>query len=86
MDKGPIEITLERIGQNYQPGVLAWLKKRPGEWARLIGLEQEVDRVALLNDEVGLTTVLGKYQDFILRKVREFKIPKAETGNLFERQ
>jgi hypothetical protein len=80
----PIDITLERINRGYQPGTLAWIKKRrPEDWTGMIELEKEINRTALQGYEEGLIKVLREYEGFLLQMVKAFKTPIGETGNLF---
>jgi hypothetical protein len=84
MDRSPIETTLDRIDQGYQPGTLAWVKrKRPKEWRKMIALETEISRVAFQGDEVELVKVLNEYEAFVLEMVKAFRTPKEEIGSLF---
>lgn len=76
-----IDITLERIGQEYQGGTLPWMKaNRPNEWGTMLTLEGRVNEMALGSDLSGLREVLGEYQRIIMAMVREFKVLKENKG------
>jgi hypothetical protein len=84
MDRLRIKDTLDRIDKSYEPGTLAWVKrKRPKEWRKMIALETEITRLSFQGDEVKLVKVLNEYEAFVLEMVKVFRTPKEETGSLF---
>lgn len=79
-----IDSILEEIARGYHPGGLSWVKvNRPGEWRKMVLLEQRINETALEGNLKGLREGLNEYQDLILTMVRIFKTPKGETENLF---
>jgi hypothetical protein len=65
-----VTTTLKRIGIDYQPGALEWLKQnRPKDWEKMIVLENEINRLASDNDEKGLAEALDKYERFVLKVI-----------------
>ena len=82
-----IDLTLERIGREYQAGTLPWTKaNRPAEWGMMLTMEWRVNKMALGGTMEGLRKALSEYQGLILAMVREFKAHKGETGNLLEQR
>ena len=80
-----IEQTIAEINSAWKPGTLPWMKQSCRyEWGKMIGLEKQINEKALSGDIGGLKKVLKDYQDSILSMVRVFKVPKGETGNLFD--
>ena len=84
MDRLRIKDTLDRIDKSYEPGTLAWVKrKRPKEWRKMIALETEITRLSFQGDEVKLVNTLNEYETFVLEMVRAFRPPTEKTGGLF---
>jgi len=78
-----IEKTLREIGMEYKPGLLQFIKGQEGQWARLLELEDGINKAALDQDEERLRTAVNKYKAFFLRMGEDFVSPQ---GNLFERE
>lgn len=84
MDRSLIDVTLERINNAYQPGMLAWVKKRrPKDWKRLLNCESKINRAAIQGDQEGLNKTLIEYEGFVLKMMKLFRPSKGETGSLF---
>jgi hypothetical protein len=81
MDSLLINDTLIEIGKSYQPGLLMWLKSQPGGWARLLQVEDWINRAALTGNKEGLTAALQSYKVFFREMVRLFE--EAEGLPLF---
>jgi hypothetical protein len=78
-----IDLTLEEITCDYQPGTLPWLKKnRPKEWIRLLEIEGAINHAALSGDEKSLTTALEGYRVFMTKALGMFET-KGMTLDLF---
>jgi len=81
-----IDITLERIGQEYQAGTLPWMKaNKPNEWSTMLTLEGRVNEMALGSDLSGLRDVLDEYQRIILAMVKEFTLKEQGSFKFVER-
>jgi len=74
-----IEKTLQEIGMEYKPGLLQFIKGQ-GQWARLLELEDGINKAALDQDEERLRTAVNKHKAFFLRMGENFVSPQ---GNLF---
>ena len=79
-----IDDTLIEIGKSYQPGLLMWLKSQPGGWARLLQVEDWINRVALTADEIGLRAALEAYKIFFREVISLYE--RAEALPLFGRR
>ena len=76
-----IELTLEEIARDYQPGTLVWMKRsRPKEWGTMLTIEERINKMALGGDRDGLRGALSDYQGLILAMVKEFKTIKENRG------
>jgi hypothetical protein len=76
-----IDLTLEDIGRNYQPGSLPWMKvNRPDEWGKMLTLERRITGMALGDALDDLRGTLEEYQGLIAAVVKEFKVLKEEKG------
>ena len=65
-----IDTSLKNLGLAYESGTLAWLKQSsPGDWKKMLSLEQEINRLASESDEKGLSEALDKYERFILKVI-----------------
>ena len=65
-----IDTSLKNLGLAYESGTLAWLKQsRPGDWKKMLSLEQEINRLASEGDEEGLAKALDGYENFVLKVV-----------------
>lgn len=74
-----IDLTLEEIGRDYQPGSLPWMKvNRPDEWGKMLTLERGINGMALGGNLDGLRGALNEYQSLIPAMVKEFKVLKEE--------
>lgn len=72
MDKSPIETTLKRIAEGYRSGTLAQIKKNhPQDWARLLDLEREVNRISLKGDRMEMEKVLVQYESLVFGKSKK---------------
>ena len=68
-----IEQTLEEINQEWQPKTLEWIKANRGdEWAKILTLEGEINRMPLCGDLDGLRGALNSYRGLIIAMVKEF--------------
>ena len=81
-----VEQTLREMNEAYKPGTLEWMKRnRPDEWAKMLALEREINKMALCGDLDGLRGALSNYQGLILAIVKEFKILRErEEQGVFE--
>jgi hypothetical protein len=76
-----IDDELAEIAKEYQPGLLAWLKRRRDRWARLRGLEDGINKAALAGDEPGLKLALAAYRTFFIEMTG--KLEEAQAMPLF---
>ena len=61
-----IDLILEEIARDYEPGTLPWMKvNRPGEWEKMLTLERGTNETALEGDLKGLRELLDEYQRLI---------------------
>ena len=82
MDSLLIDHTLQEIATDYKAGLLAWLKRQPDRWDRLLQMEGEINRTALPWDEHGLAAALEAYKAFFREMVDLYE--KAEEMPLFK--
>ena len=68
-----IDTALEEIEKTYEPGLLPWLKKHPDRWARLLELEDAINKAALAGNEQALTAALAEYQAFFEEVVKAYE-------------
>lgn len=59
-----INTTLSTINKGYISGLIASLHQRPDDWARMITIENNIERTALEEDKEGLIRALREYEDF----------------------
>lgn len=76
-----IDDALVQIAKEYRPGLLAWMKRQPGRWARLLGLEDAINKAALAGDETGLRAALAAYKIFFTEMIGLYQ--KAKDLPLF---
>jgi hypothetical protein len=70
-----IESILMEIAREYQAGALLWMKRNtPAGWAKLVELDKQIDRTAL---------VITEYTTLIREMIKAFKISKVDTGSPF---
>jgi hypothetical protein len=76
-----IERTLQKINENYEAGLIEWIKlNRPNEWNKIRTLEGRVNEMALRSDLSGLREALSEYQSLILAAVKAYKALKENKG------
>ena len=76
-----IESALKEIGREYRPGLIRWIGEEPGRWAKLLDLEDRINRAALSKDEVMLKDALASYRAFFQEMMEVYG--KGETLPLF---
>ncbi|NWF91926.1 MAG: hypothetical protein HXY46_03350 [Syntrophaceae bacterium] len=63
-----IDQTLCEINEGWTQGALEWMKRtRPGEFKKMMALEEEINRFALNRDMNGLNEVLKGYNELMVR-------------------
>lgn len=67
-----IDDCLKEIAKEYKPGLLAWLKKQPDLWVRVLDLEGRINQAALSNNETGLKQELSEYKAFLFAMREDF--------------
>jgi hypothetical protein len=77
VDPDRIGTTLREIGKEYRPGLIRWIGEEPGRWAKLLDLEERINRAALSKDGVMLKDALAKYRAFFQEMVEVYG--KGET-------
>lgn len=73
IDHARIEATLREIGKEYRPGLIRWIKEQPDQWGRLLTLEDQINKAALVRDEIMLTGALSEYRDFFTEMVNWYE-------------
>lgn len=61
---GRIEATLKEINGHYRPGLIKELMPQLNRWARLLTLEDGINKAALAGDEGTLIGALAAYRSF----------------------
>ena len=81
-----IERTLQEIGKEYKPGLLAWIRTeyRHSKWKELLQLEDQINGAALAGDEKGLRAALEAYKIFFREVISIYE--RAEALPLFGRR
>ncbi len=85
IDHKLIDRTLREIGQEYKPGLLAWIKDDRRRWARLLDMEDRINQASLSGDEKALVKGLEEYREFFSKMIPQYE-GKGHTVNLFERE
>jgi len=74
-----IDNTLMEIANNYQAGLLPWVKKeRPEQWGRMLNIESRINTAALSGNKISLTLALEAYKRFFSEALSVYG-----QGNLF---
>jgi hypothetical protein len=68
-----INQTFEEIDQAWQPGALAWAKKKSGFWQKMISLEERISEAALNREIPALKQTLEEYRTLMMGMIEEFK-------------
>jgi hypothetical protein len=78
-----IKKTLQEIGKEYKPGLLAWIRTeyRHSRWKEMLSLEDEINRTTLAGDETGLKAALSTYKAFFQEVLEIYE--KAEELPLY---
>ena len=75
IDTDLIKRTLQEIGKEYKPGLLAWIRTeyRHSRWEEMFTLEDAINKAALAKDEARLMTALAAYRTFFEEMVKEYE-------------
>jgi hypothetical protein len=81
IDHDLVNRTLRKIGAEYKPGLLAWIREDQNRWRRLLDLENKINQAALTMDEAALKEMLSEYRSFFEKMLIEYG--KGETLPLY---
>jgi len=80
-----IDQTLKEINEIWQPGFLNYLKfSRPGEWERVLRLEERINQCVFKGDLNELKKSLSEYRELITGIVKQFRISGKQKELLFQ--
>ena len=66
-------VTTVTPADEYKSGLLPWIKKsRPEEWARMLQMEEKINRVAFSGDRASLEDALSNYRGFFSEMMRVY--------------
>ena len=77
-----IENTLKEIGEESRPGLISWIKEDRDRWARMLDLEDRINKTAIARDEAALKEALSEYRAFSVEMIPKYE-GKGHTLNLF---